>query len=127
MDVAIDPGLGHRSRIGPHIAAVAMRQIQHEEARLLLDAANHHRRLAEISLRMARRMRQRHEYLLPALISLAHIILDDRVAAREPALVTKPVKYPLGRMPLLARHLQVFIEPLLDRRNESIQLRPPDP
>jgi hypothetical protein len=64
MDVAIHPGLGHRRRIGPHIAAVAVRQIEHEEVRLLLHAADHHHRLAEIGLRMARRMRQRHEHLL---------------------------------------------------------------
>ena len=126
MDVAIDPGFGHRRRIGPHIAPVAMRQIEHKEARLLLHAANHDRRLTEVRLRMAGRMRQRHEHLLAALITLAHIILDDRVAAGEPAFVAQAVEHPLGRMALLARHLQVFIEPMVDRRNECIQLRTPD-
>ena len=115
MDVAIHPGLSHRRRIGPHVAAVAMRQIEDEEASFLLDAADHHRRLAEIGLRMARRMRQRHEHLLAALIPLAHIVLDDRVAAGEAALVTKPVEYPFGSMPLLARHHNVSFQPLLDR------------
>ena|GEM_PF-6374432 len=71
MDVAVDPGLGHRRRIGPHVAAVAMRQIEHEETGLLFHAANHHRRLTEVGLRMAGRMRQRHEHLLPTLIPLA--------------------------------------------------------
>ncbi len=49
-----------------------------------------------------------------------------RVAAGEPALVAQAVKYPPGRMPLLARHLQVLVEPMLDRRNKRIQLRTPD-
>jgi hypothetical protein len=34
MDVAIDPYLQHGRRVGPYIAAVAMRQIQYEEVRL---------------------------------------------------------------------------------------------
>ena len=124
--MTVDPGLGYRRRIGPHIAAVAMRQIQHEEARFLLDATDHYRRLAEIGLCMAGRMRQGHEHLLTALIPLAHIVLDDRIAAGEPALVTQTVEHPLGRMALLAWHLQVFIEPMLDRRHKRVQLRPPD-
>ena len=101
MDVAVDPGLGHRRRIGPHVAAVAMRQIQHEETRLLLDAADHHRRLAKVGLRMAGRMRQRHEHLLPTLIPLAYVVLDDRVAAGETALITQAVEHTLGSMALL--------------------------
>ncbi|MNL49177.1 hypothetical protein D3C87_1720890 [compost metagenome] len=75
---------------------------------------------------MARRMGQWHEHFLAALIPIAHIILDDRVAAGEPALVTQPVKHPLGRMPLLARHLHILVKPMFDRRNKRIQLRAPD-
>ncbi len=126
MDVAVDPSLGHRRRISPHVAAVAMRQVEHEEMRLLLHAANHHHRLAEIGLRMARWMSQWHKHLLATLIPLTNIVLDDRVAAGEPAFVTKPVEHPLGRMALLARQLHVLIKPMLDRRNKRIQLRPPD-
>ena len=126
VDVAIHPGLGHRRRIGPHIASITMRQIQNEEAGLLLDAADHHSRLAEVGLRVSGRMRQRHEHLLPTLIPLAHVILDDRVAAGEPAFVAQAVEHPLGGMALLARHLQILIKPMLDRRNECIQLRSPD-
>ena len=126
MDVTIDPGLGHRGRIGPHVAAVAVGKIEHEETCLLLDTADHNRRLAEIGLRMAGRMRQWHEDFLTALIPLTHIILDDRVAANEPVLLTQPVKHPLGRMALLARHLHILIQPMLGRRNKRIQLRTPD-
>jgi hypothetical protein len=42
-----------------------MRQVEHEEAGLLLDTADHHHRLAEIGLRMARRVRQRAARRLP--------------------------------------------------------------
>ena len=122
MDVAIDPGLRHCRRIGPYIAAVAMRQIQHEEVRLPLYPANDDHRLAEIGLCMARRMRQRHVHLLATLFPLANVILDDRVAAGEPALVAKPVEHPLGRMALLARHLHVLFQPVIDGRYKGIQL-----
>lgn len=126
VDVAVNPGLGHRRRISPHVAAVAMRQVEHEEMSLLLHAANDHHRLAEIGLPMARWMSQWHKHLLATLIPLAHIVLEDRIAAGEPAFVTKPVEHPLGRMALLARHLHVLIKPVIDRRNQRIQLGPPD-
>jgi hypothetical protein len=126
MDVTIDPGLSYRRRIGPHIAAVAMRQIQYEEVRFPLHAADHHHRLAEIGLSVPRRMSQRHEHLLAALIPLTHVILDDRVAASEAALVPEPVEHTFGRMALLARHLHILIQPLIDYRDERIQLGSPD-
>ncbi len=126
MDVAINPGLGHRRRISPHVAAVAMRKVEHKEPGFLLDTADHHRRLTEIRLRMAGRMRKRHEHFLTALFPLPDIVLDNRIAAGEPALITKPVENTLGRMALFARHLSVFIQPVVDRRNERVQLRPPD-
>lgn len=56
--------IGHRRRVGPHIARVAVRQVQHEVG-LLLNTANPDQSLAEVGLRMARRMRQRHEHFLP--------------------------------------------------------------
>ncbi len=126
MDVAIDPRLSHRSGIGSHIAGVAMRQVEHKETGFLLDTADHHHRLAEVRLCMAGRMRQRHEHLLAALLSLAHVILDDRVAAGEPAFGTQPVEHSLGRMALLARNRQVLIQPMIDGRNKCIQLRTSD-
>lgn len=65
-----------------------MRQIQHKEMGFPLHAADHHHRLAEVGLPMARRVSQRHEHFLATLIPLAHVVLDDRVAAGEAALVT---------------------------------------
>ena len=126
MDVAIDPGLGHRRRISPDIAAVTMRKIEYKEPGFLLDTADHHRRLTEISLCMAGRMSKRHEDFLATLFPLPDIVLDDRIATGETAFVAKPVKHTLGRMALFARYVSVFIQPMVDRRNESVQLRPPD-
>ncbi len=53
------------ARIGLHEAGVRLRQVQAEEMDLLPHAADHPHRLAEIHLRMARRVRQRHERLPP--------------------------------------------------------------
>lgn len=71
-------------------------------------------------------MRQRHEHLLATLLSLAHVILDDRVAASEATLVTETVEHPLGRMALLARHRHVLVQPVINGRNKRIQLGPLD-
>ncbi len=115
MDVAIDPSLGYRRRISPHIATVAMRKIEYEEMGFLLDTSDHDRRLTEIGLRMAGRMRKRHEDFLTALFPLPDIALDNRIAAGEPALITKPVKHTLGCMALFARYVSVFVQPVVDR------------
>jgi hypothetical protein len=98
----------------------------HWNTQLALHAADHHHRLTEIGLPMAGRMRHRHEHFPAALFPLAHVILDDRVAAGEPALVPEPIEHPLGGMALFARHLQILVKPMLDRRNEHVQLRSPD-
>ncbi len=60
-------------------------------------------------------MSQWHEHILATLIPLAHVMLDDRVADGEPALIPQPIKHPLGRMALLARHLSVLIKPMINR------------
>src|SRR5690606_19505940 len=92
----------------------------------LLDTANLDHRLAEVGLRMARGMRQRHEHFLAPPFSLPDVILDDRVAAGEPALVTKPVEHPLRRVPLLPRHGTFHHKPSPDDRDKWIELPPPD-
>ena len=79
-----------------------MRQVEREEVRFLLDPADHHQRFAEISLGVARRVVQRDKHLPPPALLIAHVILDDGVAAGEPVLVPQPVKNPLGRVTLLA-------------------------
>ena len=51
------------SWIGLHERRVRLRHVHAEEVDLLTDAADHSHRLAEVHLRMPRRMRQRHEGL----------------------------------------------------------------
>src|SRR5690606_21364666 len=110
MDMAVDPGFGHRRGIGPDIAGIAMRQVQNEEMSFLLNTTTPDLRLAKIGLRMTRRMRQRHKYFLPTLLPLPNVILDDRVTAGEPAFLAEPVEYPLCRVPLFARHMAIRLK-----------------
>ena len=126
VDMAVDPGLGNRRRIRPDIAGVAVRQIEGEEVRLLLHPADHHHRLAEIRLCLTRRMGQRYEHLLVPAFVLAHIILDDRVAAGEPVLFAQAVEDPLGRVALLAGRRTIPFQPAVDDCDEPVQLRAPD-
>ena len=99
MNVAVDPSLGGRRWIGPNVTRIAMRQIEREEVRFLLDPA-HHNRFAKISLGVARCVVQRDKHLPPPALLIAHVILDDRVAAGEPVLAAG--QKPLGRVTLLA-------------------------
>ena len=81
--VTFQESLGVLGGKGDHEAIVGMRQIETLEVRLLLDARDHHQRLAEIGLCISRRMRQRHEHFLVLQPRLAHVILHHRVAAAE--------------------------------------------
>ena len=126
LDMAVHPCLSHGCRIGANIAGIAVRQVEHEEVRLLLDAADDNHGLAEVRLSMPGRMRQRHEHLLAAPIPIAHVVLDDRVAARKSVLVTEPVEHPLGRMTLLARNRPIPLKPPVDNWDERFQLRTPN-
>ena len=63
MNMAINPGLGDRRRISPNKARIAVRQIQGEEMRLLLNPADHNHGFAEIRLGMAGGMGQWDKHL----------------------------------------------------------------
>ena len=126
MDVTVDPGLGGRRRIGADEAGVAVRQVEGEEMRRPLDAADHHRGFAEIGLGVAGRMVQRHEHLPPAPAMLADVVLHDGVAADEPVLVAQPLEHPLGGVTLLGVLAEIVPQPLVDDLGEPVQLRSPD-
>jgi|GEM_PF-2347205 len=101
----------HFARIGPHKAAIAVRQVHDEEMRLLLDTTDDHHPLAEVGLSVPGRMRQRHEHLAAAPFALPHVVFHDRVATGEPVLFAKPLEYSLRRVPL--HHLNYLIaEPI---------------
>ena len=81
-------------------------------------------RLAEVDLRVPRRMHQRHEHLLGPLPPAGHVVLHDRDAAREAVLVPQPLEDPLGRVLLLLRPAFVLGQDPVDDGDERIQLRP---
>jgi len=100
-----------------------MRQVECEEVGFLLDPADHRQGFAKISLGVARRVVQRDKHLPLTALLLAHVILDDGVAAGEPVLVPQPIKNPLGRVTLLAVLADIVAQPLLDDLGEPVQLR----
>ena len=77
MHMPVDPRLGRRRRVGPHIAGVAVRQIEDEEVCLARHTPDHRTRLAEVRLPMAGWMDQRHEHLPPPAVMFARIVLHD--------------------------------------------------
>jgi hypothetical protein len=79
--MAFQKGFARLGRKRLHKAVVWVRQIEGHEVRRPLHAGNHHLRLAEIRLRLARRVGQRDEHLLTAQLLLAHVVLHDRVTA----------------------------------------------
>jgi hypothetical protein len=54
--------------------------------------ADHNPRFAKISLGVARCVVQRDKHLPAPALLIAHVILDDGVAAGEPVLASQPVK-----------------------------------
>jgi len=103
-----------------------VRQIKSKEIGFLLKPANDDQSFAKISLRMARRMIQRHKHLFAAALLAANVILHNRIAAGEPAFGPQPVKYPLGRVTLLARTPLVLRKPDINLIRKPIQLGPLD-
>ena len=80
-----------------------MGEIDDEVVRLRQYPADLHLRLAEVRLSMPWRMGQRHEHLALRGPLQTHVVLNDRVAAREAVLVPQPLEDPLGRVPLFLR------------------------
>jgi len=120
------PSLGHGSGISANKARIAVGKIKREEVRLLFNTTNHHHGLAKIRLGMTRGMCQRHKHLTASTTMFTNVILDRRVAALEPVLIPQPLKNTLGGMPLLAVPVEVFLKPLVDEADETIQLGPLD-
>jgi hypothetical protein len=87
---------------------------------LLFDTADHHHGPAKIGLSVAGRMCQRHKHLPSTPLLFAHVILDDRIAAREAMLITEPLKDPLGRVPRLAAPPLILDQPLVEDRRKPV-------
>jgi hypothetical protein len=94
--------------------SVRMLEVHRQVVRLLLHTRNHHRRLAEVRLRLARRVRQGHKHLPVAQHRHVHVVLHHRVTARELMLFALPLEDPLRSVPLLRRPLSVVVQNGID-------------
>ena len=94
----VQEGLGGLRWVGLHEAAVAVGQVQYEAVGLALHAANDHQGLAEVALRVSRRMGQRDEHLPGLTAILSDVVLDRGVSAVEPVLVPEALEDALGRV-----------------------------
>ena len=83
-----DPSLGNGCWVGANKAGIAVGQIQCEEMRLSFNAANYHHGLAEIRLGVAGGMCQWHKHLAAAPTVFTDVVLDRRIAALEPMLIS---------------------------------------
>ena len=83
--------LGGLRRIGLDEAAVAVGQVDDEAVGLLLHAADDHQGLAEVALRVARRVGQRDEHLPGLAAILPDVVLDCGVSAVVAVLVPERV------------------------------------
>src|ERR1035437_9063051 len=92
--VSVAERLGRLRRIRLDEARVALRQVDRQKVRLLLDAPDLHQSLAEIRLRVPGRVHERDEHLLAPDPLLPDVVLHDRVAAREAVLVLQPLVDP---------------------------------
>ena len=68
--------LGSLRRVGLDEATVAVDHVQREVVDGLLHSPDYGTRLAEVALRLAGRMRQRHVHLPRPQAMLAHVVLD---------------------------------------------------
>src|SRR3546814_19820010 len=68
---------------------------------------------------------QRHEDLAAAQPPLAHVVLDDGIAALEAMLVAQPLVDPFGRVPLFARRRAILLENAIYDTREGIELGAP--
>ena len=116
--------LGRLGRIRLDEEGVRLRQRHCEVVQLAPYAADHADSLAEVDLRVPRRVRQRHENFARPALPLPHIVGDDRQLAREAVLVAQPLEDPRRRVPLLRQLAFVVLQDPVDDRNKGIELRP---
>jgi hypothetical protein len=93
--------------------------------RLLGHPANDHTSLSEIGLSIARRMIKRYKHFPGHPAPLSDVIPDYRLTALIAVLVPQPVKYPLGRVPLLLRSPFIVGQDLVDDPKKWAQFGPP--
>src|SRR5262245_33244333 len=121
--VAVQECLRRLGRIGLHEAGIRLRQVHAEEVELATNTTDHANRFAKIHLRMAWRMRQRHERLATSCPRDADVVLHHRVATVEPVFVAQPLEDPLRGVPLLHRTRAIRLQDRVDHREQRAKLR----
>ena len=87
-----------------------MGQVDDEAVGLALHAADDHQGLAEVALRVPRRMGQRDEHLLGLTVVLPDVVLDRGVSAVEAVFVPEALEDALGGVALLPGTPQVVLQ-----------------
>lgn len=102
--------------------ASRVRQRHHEQRDLRRSGLKQHVGKAKVHLSFARWMRQRQKDLTALLLQGSHGILDDRFATVKTMFVPETFEDTFGRVPLLATHLAIALQNLLDNRQKRFQL-----
>ena len=123
--MAVQERLGGLRGIGLDEAAVAVGQVDDETVGLALHAADDHQGLAEVALRVARRMGQRDKHIPGLATMLSYIVLDRGVSAVVAVLIPQPLEDARGRVSLLAGAREVILQDAVDDAGERLQLGTP--
>jgi hypothetical protein len=99
----VQKGFRGLRQIGLDEAGVRLQQVETKHTQLHAHAADDADAFAEIDLRMARRMGQRHEGLARPAAGDPNVILHYGIAASVAVFEPQPFENPLRRMPLLRR------------------------
>ena len=108
--VPVQERLGGLGWIGLHEAAVAVGQVDDEAVGLALHAADDDQGLAEVALRVPRRMGQRDEHLPGLTVVLPDVVLDRGVSDVEAVFVPEALEDALGGVALLPGTPQVVLQ-----------------
>src|SRR5580693_2744834 len=124
QNVPIKKSFRRLRRIGLDEAGVRMRQVEAEHMQLHPYAADDANAFAEVDLRMARRMGQRHEDLARPAAGDPNVILHYGITAGKTVFEPQPFENPLRGVPLLRRCRLVGLQDRVDDRYEQSELRP---
>src|SRR3984893_15525374 len=123
-DVPVKQSFRRHRQIALDEAGVRMRQVEAEHMQLHPYAADDAKAFAEVDLRMARRMGQRHEDLARPAAGARNVILHYGITAGKTVFEPQPFENPLRGVPLLRRCRLVGLQNRVDDRYEQSELRP---
>src|SRR5580700_332052 len=102
----------------------SFKQVETKHTQLHAHAADDAKAFAEVDLRMARRMGQRHEDFARPAAGDPNVILHYGITAGKTVFEPQPFENPLRGVPLLRRCRHVRLQNRVDYRYEQSELRP---